>query len=206
MSEEEDNDQSFIPGSPNSQASYLSRTSSFYRYERRCTRIWKYFFSWIVWPLNLLISIPWLIYHYTLGFRTSRISNRRQYADLHVKGINSVKHNVVHRATDRRRGVIEVFPFNFLIIFKSCFFLSLKFYLILISRTFKWRLRYLLNLFLIFFIRQHILCFPLAKLSKWLLHGFLLDEVEMNLSLFQPLTWVKLSQHQQNDGQHFTNL
>lgn len=119
-SAEEDNEENMVPGSPFSQASHLSRGSSFqsrgssfYRYDKRFLRVIKYLVSWILWPIVFLMRLPLLSYRY-FRFRRSGICNgshvsEDQSADLHLKRANSVKQHVVHRTTDRRRGIIEVF-------------------------------------------------------------------------------------------------
>lgn len=109
----EDND-SFAPSSPSSQASQVSKASSF-RYERRNT------FSFKGGTLSSVV--PDFLKHF-LGIASPQQLRRsdsppfppsrsgssgslyRMYG-LASKGLTSVKDLVVHRTTDRRRGVIE---------------------------------------------------------------------------------------------------
>lgn len=142
ISAEEDNEENMVPGSPLSQSSHLSRSSSiqscgssFYRYDKQFLRIIKYFVSWILWPIKFLIRLPLLSYHY-FRFRRSGICNEgpiseHQSAELHMKRAISVKQRFVQRTTDRRRGIIEV---SIIIFFSTC------------------RLNYLLSMLNIFFI------------------------------------------------------
>ncbi|XP_077220054.1 uncharacterized protein LOC143854133 [Tasmannia lanceolata] len=110
LSGEEDNDEK-LPPSPLSQSSHFSRASSFTKYDRHQRNWIKYLFTWILWPVTFLWGIPSHIYNSTwfsrLGTAPSTSENY-QSSNLHpTKKSSFVKDHIVHRTTDRRRGVVE---------------------------------------------------------------------------------------------------
>lgn len=113
---QEDYDENMIPPSPSSQASHRSRASGFWSHENHPKSMLKRFFGWIVWPLkylfNVLLPFPNSSRNSTgwprslLASPSSRGSFSHMYG-LASKRMNSFKDHVVHRTTDRRRGVVE---------------------------------------------------------------------------------------------------
>lgn len=104
-SAEEDSDLNIYPASPSSQSSRISGASTFTKYDRHCTGI----FFWILFPAKLLLGIPVRLCHfvYNRGSKSPAISGSQQY--LHpIKRVQTLKDHLLHRTTDRRRGVIEV--------------------------------------------------------------------------------------------------
>ncbi|GAB4845318.1 hypothetical protein Ancab_038726 [Ancistrocladus abbreviatus] len=103
----EDNDDDMSPASPLSQSSRVSRGSSITKYDEHWAHWIGYIVSWILFPLKVFLGLPFHLYNMlcTKGSTSSSI-----HRPLHVNSprrLQSVKDHVVHRATDRRRGVIE---------------------------------------------------------------------------------------------------
>ncbi|XP_031287493.1 uncharacterized protein LOC116146229 isoform X1 [Pistacia vera] len=104
---EEDFDAGYL-SSPSSNCSRISRTTSFSKYERHRTGWIMFIFSWILFPLKFLLGIPFRLgrMSYTRGSKAS--SSGHQAVHLRsIKRIHTLRDYVVHRTTDRRRGVIE---------------------------------------------------------------------------------------------------
>ncbi|KAF9618266.1 hypothetical protein IFM89_000901 [Coptis chinensis] len=102
-----------MSSTPQSQDSRVSRASSFSKYDRRDrrqSRWFKYIFSWIMWPITLLLRIPFRLLH-SSGYRSSTApstSGNTQPPHVHSSmKFNFIKDHIIHRTTDRRRGVVE---------------------------------------------------------------------------------------------------
>lgn len=106
--EEEDSDENVCPATPLSQSSRFSRASSFNKHRRRHWLHWiRCIFSWLLFPLRFLLAIPF--YLYGSSKRTSSVSVELQPSHVHAsRRSNTPRDHVVQRATDRRRGVVEV--------------------------------------------------------------------------------------------------
>lgn len=108
---EEDNDGSISPSSPASQSSRVSRSSIFSNHDRGWTGWVRYIFLWILVPAKFLLGIPFRILHssYNRGPKASVINERNHPSKLRsFKKMQTLKDHIVHRTTDKRRGVIEV--------------------------------------------------------------------------------------------------
>lgn len=108
---EEDNDGSISPPSPASQSPRVSRSSNLSKYDRSRTGWIKFIFLWILVPARFLLGIPFRLFHlfYIRGSRVTNITERGHPSKLRsFKKMQTLKDHIVHRATDRRRGVIEV--------------------------------------------------------------------------------------------------
>ncbi|KAM7479729.1 hypothetical protein LguiA_027942 [Lonicera macranthoides] len=104
---EEYSDADVYPSSP--QSSRFSRASSFIKHDRRKLRWIRCIFSWLLFPAKFLLGIPFYLYaSCRRGSKVSIISGKRQHSlmDTPKKPLTPKEH-VIHRATDRRRGVIE---------------------------------------------------------------------------------------------------
>ncbi|KAJ8630993.1 hypothetical protein MRB53_024316 [Persea americana] len=107
---EEDYEDSIFPASPMSQSSRISRASSFTKYERRRIHWLKGLFLWILWPLIFILGLPFRIFHSSGFQRSERVpfsSDTHQSSKHPIKRSNTIKDHIVHRTTDRRRGVVE---------------------------------------------------------------------------------------------------
>ncbi|CAL9047968.1 uncharacterized protein LOC135624231 [Musa acuminata AAA Group] len=109
---EEDNEENIYPSSPLSQASRLSYSSTFTRYDRHFIRSIKFMLSWILWPAVFLLRLPHIVFQLACFRRGGTVPT----GNLRVRHISSphqtrrsvhTKDHVVQRTTDRRRGVIE---------------------------------------------------------------------------------------------------
>jgi hypothetical protein len=110
-SAEEDSDINICPASPSSQSSRVSRSSSLIKYDRLQTGWIRCIFFWILLPAKFLLGIPF----YLCRFLCNRVSKAPAITGTHqssnfrtIKRVQTLKDQIVHRATDRRRGVIEV--------------------------------------------------------------------------------------------------
>lgn len=107
---EEDDDGSVSPSSPSSQSSSISRSSNFW-YDRSWTGWIIFIFLWISFPAKFLLGIPFRLFQLSSnrGPRATITTESGHPSKLHsFKKIQSLKDHIVHRTTDRRRGVIEV--------------------------------------------------------------------------------------------------
>jgi hypothetical protein len=100
---EEEYGDPLAPSSPLSTSSRISRTSSFSKYDRRLVRFVRYVLSWMLWPITLLLWSPLVLLQL---FRERQ--GRSGTSSAVGRKTLLVKEHVVQRATDRRRGVIEV--------------------------------------------------------------------------------------------------
>ncbi|GMH01068.1 hypothetical protein Nepgr_002907 [Nepenthes gracilis] len=104
---EEDSDADMSPASPLSQSSRVSLGSSITKYDKHWAHWIGYTVSWILFPLKVLLGMPLHLYH-LLCARETRSSSF--HGPLHINSprrLQTLKDHVVHRATDRRRGIIE---------------------------------------------------------------------------------------------------
>ncbi|KAL2935496.1 Gastric triacylglycerol lipase [Bienertia sinuspersici] len=103
----EEDDGYSSPASPRSQSSQASWTSSGREYDNHHTLIW-YLLSWMLYPFTCLLGLPFSFYR-LLFSREGKSSCSQQPSPLHSpRKLPSLRDHFVHRATDRRRGVIEV--------------------------------------------------------------------------------------------------
>lgn len=119
---EEDSNGYESPATPLSQSSRASRASfasasqssrasrGSFKYGRRQMTWIQYIMLWVLFPIKFLLGIPVRLFRIAYS-RVSKVppvpaSPRPSY--LHSKRVQSIKDHVIHRATDRRRGVIEV--------------------------------------------------------------------------------------------------
>ncbi|CAO2818380.1 unnamed protein product [Amaranthus hypochondriacus] len=102
----EEDDGYSSPASPGSQSSRVSWASSVREYDKHQTLI-GYLRSWILFPFKLLFGLP--IWFFRLLFsRGSWSSNSPRSSSVpSPRKLPSLRDHFVHRATDRRRGVIE---------------------------------------------------------------------------------------------------
>lgn len=96
------------PPSPLSQSSRFSRESSF---KQNRSRIWwiRCIISWVLFPVKLLFGLPF--YFINSAFPTSKAPGKPGNCPPTAQSprrLQNLKDHFVQRATDRRRGVVEV--------------------------------------------------------------------------------------------------
>lgn len=102
----EEDDGYSSPATPRSQSSQVSWASSVKEYDNHWTVI-GYMFSWILFPFKFLLGFPFWLCR-LIFFRESRSQQAQRPPHLHSpRKLPSLRDHFVHRATDRRRGVIE---------------------------------------------------------------------------------------------------
>ncbi|KAJ8752709.1 hypothetical protein K2173_007019 [Erythroxylum novogranatense] len=108
-SAEEDGDSS-CPPSPSSQSSRVSCTSTITKNDGNSTGWTVFLFCWILFPLKFLFGLPLRLCH-LFCYRESKVQSPRETCRpsrlRSFKKVNIPKDHVIHRTTDRRRGVIE---------------------------------------------------------------------------------------------------
>ncbi|XP_059453172.1 uncharacterized protein LOC132183776 [Corylus avellana] len=107
-SAEEDSDLNIYPASPSSQSSRVSGSSASTKYDKHRTGWIRCIFFWILLPAKFLLGIPVRLCHfvYNKGSKAPAISG--SHRRLHpIKRVRTLKDQIVHFTTDRRRGVIE---------------------------------------------------------------------------------------------------
>ncbi|XP_027358019.1 uncharacterized protein LOC113867146 isoform X2 [Abrus precatorius] len=97
---------------PPSPAPQSSRTAEggFTKYSRHKMDWIQYILLWILFPVKLLLRIPFLLFHlaYSRVSKAMSTSGNKRPSHLHAhKRMQSLKDHIIHRATDRRRGVVE---------------------------------------------------------------------------------------------------
>ncbi|XP_022725099.1 gastric triacylglycerol lipase-like isoform X2 [Durio zibethinus] len=106
----EDNLDGICPASPSSHVSKTSRTSTRISHDWHWTDWMAYIFSWILLPARFLLGVLFLLFR-LLNIRRSKVSSdpgSPRPRNFHsFRKVHSSKDHVVHRTTDRRRGVIE---------------------------------------------------------------------------------------------------
>jgi len=116
---------------PPSPASQSSRTSEagINKFSRNQKDWIQFILLCILFPLKLLLWIPLHLFrlvYYGVSKAISLARNKRP-SHLHAhKRVLSIKDHIIHRATDRRRGVVEVVQqflyINFYCVFFFCIF------------------------------------------------------------------------------------
>ncbi|XP_050255656.1 uncharacterized protein LOC126701540 isoform X1 [Quercus robur] len=109
-SAEEDSDRNIYPASPSSQSSRVSGASTFTKYDRHRTGWIRCIFFWILLPAKFLMGIPVYLYRFLFNSvsKAPALSGSHQHSGLHsIKRVFTLRDQIVHRTTDRRRGVIE---------------------------------------------------------------------------------------------------
>ncbi|PON47873.1 Alpha/Beta hydrolase fold containing protein [Parasponia andersonii] len=106
---EEDNDDDIYPASPLSHSSRASRASSFSKCDRRRTGWIAYIFLWLLFPIKFLLGIPRRVYRLSYwDSKSSSTPGSDNSSNLRsFKRVQTLKDHIVHRTTDRRRGVVE---------------------------------------------------------------------------------------------------
>ncbi|XP_070053836.1 uncharacterized protein [Nicotiana tomentosiformis] len=108
-SEDEYTDSNICPPSPLSQSSRVSRARSLSRRSRHWMHWVRYIISWLLFPIKFMLGIPLYLYALGTGSRVSRTSESFQSSHVQArKRLQTLRDHVVQRATDRRRGVVEV--------------------------------------------------------------------------------------------------
>lgn len=105
----EDSD-GIYPATPSSRSSRFSRSSTFAKYETHWTEWITYIFSWILLPAKFFLRIPLHLFHLSYARRSKTPSDQEGYQPSPRRSFRktgTLKDHVVHRTTDRRRGVIE---------------------------------------------------------------------------------------------------
>lgn len=101
-----------LPASPSSQSSRLSWASASANSESHWTEWITFILWWLIFPVRILLWVPqyFMILFFKRSSRTPTSPRRHQHSSRpRISKINSSKdHDVPNRATDRRRGVIEV--------------------------------------------------------------------------------------------------
>ncbi|XP_031372367.1 uncharacterized protein LOC116187646 [Punica granatum] len=109
-SDEEDGDEHDYPPSPLSQISHVSRASSLSRNNRQRMCWITLMFSWILLPAELLSSVLFQLsdFYYPSQPGTSPAAgNEISSLTNSANKVYALKDLIIHRTTDRRRGVIE---------------------------------------------------------------------------------------------------
>jgi pimeloyl-ACP methyl ester carboxylesterase len=103
---EEYSDADIYPSSPSSAGSRFSRASSFIKHDKRRALWIRSIFLWILYPAKLL-GIPFYIYAALFSDSKRPDLTEAPESDTIPTIPPTPKEHVIHRATDRRRGVIE---------------------------------------------------------------------------------------------------
>ncbi|KAH7650942.1 Triacylglycerol lipase protein [Dioscorea alata] len=133
----DEDDADMFPASPSSQVSHLSRASSFARYDRRLIHLIWYMLSWILWPVIIIMRIPFIIRGRSVPDRGGAITT--DVTQHPTRRTVSLKDHVVHRTTDRRRGVIEDLQVAIEIFIEAVFDIFHKATSLLLSPSEIWR-------------------------------------------------------------------
>ncbi|KAJ0985787.1 hypothetical protein J5N97_004143 [Dioscorea zingiberensis] len=136
ISGEEDDD--MFPASPSSQISHLSRASSFARYDRCLVHLIRCMLSWMLWPAIIIMRIPFIIRQKS-GQDTGRAGTSDNFTHHPPRRTISLKDHLVHRTTDRRRGVIEDLQLAIEIFIEAVFDVFHKAASLLLSPSEVWR-------------------------------------------------------------------
>lgn len=111
LSDEENSDEYNSPPSPLSQISRISWASSFSR-NNKWKMCWStLMFSWILLPAKLFLSILFRLSHFSFSYwpiTYAAADNEISSLMNPVNKVNALKDHIIHRATDRRRGIVEV--------------------------------------------------------------------------------------------------
>lgn len=101
----------YIPGSPLSQSSRISRASSFTKHDRHQMNWIRCLLTCFLLPLKFFLGVPFWLFNLSSHRSYSAPSTpiNRQPSHLHSPSrLQTLKDHFVQRATDRRRGVVEV--------------------------------------------------------------------------------------------------
>lgn len=110
--EDDDDDGYDYPETPSSAGSRASSRASFTNYSRNHVDWIQYILLWILVSVKFLLGIPFRLFQLVYsGLSKPRSISENQHAaaqsHLHAK-VQSLKDQIIHRTTDRRRGIIEV--------------------------------------------------------------------------------------------------
>ncbi|XP_061342095.1 uncharacterized protein LOC133288377 isoform X2 [Gastrolobium bilobum] len=107
---EEDSDSRYdTPASPASQSSRASE-AGFTKYSRHRMDWVQYILLWILFPVKFVLGIPLRLFllAYSGVSKALSVSGQTHPSRLNThKRVQSLKDHIIHRATDRRRGVVE---------------------------------------------------------------------------------------------------
>ncbi|KAK2647822.1 hypothetical protein Ddye_015311 [Dipteronia dyeriana] len=96
------------PSTPSSQSSRVSRASTFANYEKHQTGWITCILCWVLFPAKFLLGLPFRLGHFSCSRVPKSHSTPNHPLRLRsFKRSHTLKDHIVHRATDRRRGVIE---------------------------------------------------------------------------------------------------
>lgn len=110
-SEEEFSDDNICPPSPLSQSSHASRAGSFSRYDGKRMGWIRLTLSCILVPAKILLAIVSYLFYscYSSSARSALSTESENPSHVSsVKKLHNLKDHIIHRTTDRRRGVVEV--------------------------------------------------------------------------------------------------
>ncbi|KAI4350885.1 hypothetical protein L6164_005292 [Bauhinia variegata] len=105
----EEDDEYEYPTSPSSQSSRASGASCT-KHDRHWMGWIHYILLWILFPVKFLLGIPLRLFQlvYSRQSIAPSISENQRSSRLHSHNrVQSLKDHIIHRTTDRRRGVIE---------------------------------------------------------------------------------------------------
>ncbi|XP_058732320.1 uncharacterized protein LOC131603885 isoform X2 [Vicia villosa] len=113
--EEDDDDDGYddddYPGTPLSVSSRASSRASFNGYRRHRVDWVQFILIWILIPVKFVLGIPfrlfWLVYD-GMSKPRSISENQKSAAQSHLHArVQNLRDQIIHRSTDRRRGIIE---------------------------------------------------------------------------------------------------
>jgi len=110
--EDDDDDGYDYPETPSSVGSRASSRASFTNYSRNHVDWIQYILLWILVSVKFLLGIPFHLFQLAYsGLSKPRSISENQHSGaqshLHAR-VQSLKDQIIHRTTDRRRGIIEV--------------------------------------------------------------------------------------------------
>lgn len=114
LSGEEDDDDGYddyYPETPSSVSSRASSRASFNGYSRHRMDWIRYILLWILITGKFVLGIPFRLFKlvYDGMSKPRSVSENQQSAQSHLHArVQTLKDQIIHRTTDRRRGIIEV--------------------------------------------------------------------------------------------------
>ncbi|XP_065860696.1 uncharacterized protein [Euphorbia lathyris] len=103
-----DEDYDSCPASPMSQSSRFSRSNTFTKNDGAQLGWIAFLVSWIFFPVRFLLGVPLRLCRLFSNRRSTSIRRNHKSSRLYpIKRFQNLKDHVIHRTTDRRRGVIE---------------------------------------------------------------------------------------------------
>lgn len=109
---EEDADDYDYPDTPSSASSRASRASSTNYGRRQVDWNWvQYILLWISVPVKFLLAIPFHLFQlvYSMVSKPLSVRGNQRSAQSHSHArVQSLKDQIIHQTTDRRRGIVEV--------------------------------------------------------------------------------------------------